>query len=65
MLDSKTHTLLKRKFLKHLKKKEYLEDQIYGFTQKLDFFTIEYLKNELRVEKIIINYLRKKLQLLA
>ena len=65
MLESRTHTRLRNKIQNHLNYKEYLEDQIHRFAQELDFFTIEYLKNELRVEKIIIKYLRKKLLLLA
>ena len=65
MLESRTHMRLRNKIQNQLNYKEYLEGQIYRSTQELDFFTIEYLKNELRVAKIIIKHLRKRLQRLA
>jgi hypothetical protein len=62
MLDSKTHMYLKTTIQKHLNYIKYLEKQLYKTTHELDIFRI---KNDLRSEEIIINWLRKKLQRLA
>jgi hypothetical protein len=62
MLESRTHMYLKATIQKHLNYMKYLEKQLGKTTHEMDIFRI---KNDLRSEEIIINWLRKKLQKLA
>ena len=62
MLESATHRYLKIKIQRHLDYKKEIEKQIIRATRELEITTLE---NELMVETLIINFLRKRLQKLA
>ena len=62
MLESAIHRHLKIRIQRHLNYKKELEKRIGKATQELEIFSLE---NEIMVEKVIINFLRERLQKLA